>query len=1779
MKHARTLYLLIIVTLVVNIGMIPSGVSLATTPITPQVHPAPRLEEQTGAAQPLMAEANPAATIDAPLPTREITLTPIGRYKGTGAEIAAYDAKNKRLFVTNGGEGAVDMLDISNPYAPTLITSIAIADDPIYGAAPYTGPEPTSVAVYTDTIAVAFVQDYVEGEDITDFIAFFDTNGKPIAQVAAADYPDSLPDMVTFTPDGKKVLVANEGEPNDDYSKDPEGSISIIDLSDGVESLTNTHVTTLHFRDFNADGTRPLTATTDVRIFGPNATVAQDLEPEYITVAADGKTAWATLQENNAIAVIDLETMEISHIGSLGFKDFNAVGNTLDASNKDDKINMKNWPVYGMYQPDAIASFTSGNATYLVTANEGDARDYDTFSEEYRVKDLTLDATVFTDNTLQEEENLGRLKITNTLGDTDGDGKYEKLYAYGARSFSIWNTTGATPTLTYDSGDQIERITAQMYPDYFNASFDDEKDTFDFDDRSDDKGAEPEGVTVGEVDGKTYAFIGLERIGGIMVYDVSDPTKPVFVDYVNTVDFAGKLADDTAGDIAPEGVAFISKADSPTGNALVVATFEDTGSTRIYEITKPTAGDTLPHGVAAGDTTYTTTVLWTYSPVPGKITFAYGTDPKFTDPVSSTTVYPTSPVKPVKVQITGLMTDTQYHYRATNLMGDTATGTFRTPSMDSHNGLRFGVTGDWQEAPPYPSLLNASKRDLAFFVQHSDNIYADISTPAMPISQTRQLDQFRRKYAEVMSTKFGLNTMKALRGSTTILATIDDHEVTDNLAGGASPANGTPTRPGVFPNEDTGYTNDTAIYETGMRVFQEFNPLRDEYYEDTGKDARMDGERKLYRMQKYGKDAAVFITDPRSFRDAQLPDPDITDTASVQKFLADAFAAGRTMLGERQLAQLKSDLKQAQDDGVTWKFVFISEPVQNFGPLLAPDRYEGYAAERSDLLGYIDAQKIENVVFVTADFHGTVINNITYQTQPGGENKPTGAFEVMVGPAAFYSGLFGTNVVALSLQAGFITADDKAAYDAMDMTGKDAFVEQLINQQMTTFGYDTVGLEGSEINATLKKGSYVASHKYGWTEFEIDKTQILTVTTYGIEPYRYSEMEAKPTDYTGTEPTVISQFVVDPNPAPKATTLSLLHNNDGESSLLPRTSGDLEIAGVASFKSVVDREIADARTRNHSVLTVYAGDAFLASSEIQCSKPIDGKADDPVYDAIAQRQIAYDAHILGNHEFDYAPDFLERFIRAFAVDGKLTQPFLSANLDFSQETGFADLVKSDGLLPATRADDGQVLARAMIHKDSTTGQLFGVVGATTPKLATISSPRNVQIEDTMEKTAAAVQTQIDQLQAAGVNKIILVSHLQSLENDKELIGMLSGVDVAVGGGGDELLTNPNISKDLQVIPGTEDDDIEGNYPLEHQDKDGNTVYIVTGKGNYEYVGRFDVTFSAEGAVTQVMTDTSYPRRVIPTSDMASQMNITDTVTPDPDVLSSVTTPVKACTDALAQEEVVKTEVVLDVSKNSVRTKETAIGNIIVDAFLWKYDQVVSPTLRLMANESLSPRSKDNPIIAVQNGGGIRQNAGDEIELGSISRKDTLDILPFNNRLVLVQDMTPAEVKEMFEHAVERLPDEVPGEFLQVGGISVTYNISNTVGSRVVELVLADGFSNGTKLVENGAVVDGAPTISVLTIDFLANGGDGYEVLANNTHIIVTEVNGASIYYEQAFREYLQHLGTVTASMYPADGLGRITFAGTSTEPTPTGGNPGLVFLPIVQRITTTDTTTSTLQLR
>lgn len=552
-----------------------------------------------------------------------ITLKKISSFETTvfgqsAVEIIGYDPGSRRLFMVNGYQRSVWVLDIGIPARPTKIHEIKTQRS---------NQVINSVAVKNGLVAVA-----VENRDPEDYsthpiqlrgtVDIYRADAKAFSSPLASIQVGFMPDCVTFSEDGKYIITANEGEPNTYYTVDPVGSISIIDISNGPLNGVHKEAT------FNLFTKEPL-QNAGIHIYGrknkkptnqdmlalmktkaglhkelkpgKNSTVSEDLEPEYV-VEHDGK-AYVTLQENNGVAIVDLRSATVTNMIGLGEKDHQQPGNEFDASDRDDAINIRNWPVYGRFQPDGIEILTVDEKVYFITANEGDARNYINrwvengkmkkvtfFSEEKRVKNIKLAGKLKQIQDLQDDKNLGRLKISKILG-ANTNGEIEKLYSFGGRSFSIWEADNYkridTARLVYDSGNDFEQITAaRLNKTGFNSTSSKQI----FDNRSDDRGPEPEALTVGKIAGRTYIFIGLERVGGIMIYDITDPKHVTFIDYILDRDFSEQPGntDEThnipVGDLGPESLIFIDESESPIGKPMLLAGNEISGNISIYKI-------------------------------------------------------------------------------------------------------------------------------------------------------------------------------------------------------------------------------------------------------------------------------------------------------------------------------------------------------------------------------------------------------------------------------------------------------------------------------------------------------------------------------------------------------------------------------------------------------------------------------------------------------------------------------------------------------------------------------------------------------------------------------------------------------------------------------------------------------------------------------------------------------------------------------------------------------------------------------------------------------------------------------------------------------------------------------------------------------------------------------------------------------------------------------------------------------------------------------------------
>ncbi|MCP2332203.1 bifunctional metallophosphatase/5'-nucleotidase [Actinoalloteichus caeruleus] len=579
-------------------------------------------------------------------------------------------------------------------------------------------------------------------------------------------------------------------------------------------------------------------------------------------------------------------------------------------------------------------------------------------------------------------------------------------------------------------------------------------------------------------------------------------------------------------------------------------------------------------------------------------------------------------------------------------------------------------------------------------------------------------------------------------------------------------------------------------------------------------------------------------------------------------------------------------------------------------------------------------------------------------------------------------------------------------------------------------------------------------------------------------------------------------------PAPRdGFTLTLLFTNDGESALLgvdADIDGDGQISpeeersfgGVARARTLVDQlrvEAATDRTGSprRASLLLSGGDNFLPGPEFAAS--IDKGA--PYYDSLAMKAMDYDASIIGNHEFDFGPEVLADFINGF--DGTLD--FVSSNLDFTAEPSLT-----------AHTDDGTIVSTRVFRE---AGEQIGIIGLTTPDLPALSSPRGVRV---LPELAEITNGLAEGLAERGVTKVVLVSHLQDIDNELALVPELSGVDVVVGAGGGEILANDGDP----LVPG---DVAEREFPLVEKDRDGRVVPVVTTTGDYKYIGRIVLNFDRAGDLLGWDEERTGPVRVAGVGE--------DAVEPDPWVRRHVEEPVLAYLENMAETVVATSEVPLDGVRENVRSRETNLGNLLADAVRWQ------------AAEQADEYDVPVPEVAIQNGGGIRN--GTVIPAGPVSELNTFEVSPFGNFVSVVPDVPRDRLRQLLERGVAALPGQA-GQFMQVSGMRFTYDVEETAqvvevntgevltpGERVRDVVLDDG----TVLVADGEVVDG-PAVSVAVNDFSARGGDGYPFVGLDFTVVGrTDQQALSGYLREGLG------GTVSSERYPSGGEGRIVSVG------------------------------------
>ncbi|MDA0823837.1 MAG: 5'-nucleotidase C-terminal domain-containing protein [Proteobacteria bacterium] len=514
-----------------------------------------------------------------------------------------------------------------------------------------------------------------------------------------------------------------------------------------------------------------------------------------------------------------------------------------------------------------------------------------------------------------------------------------------------------------------------------------------------------------------------------------------------------------------------------------------------------------------------------------------------------------------------------------------------------------------------------------------------------------------------------------------------------------------------------------------------------------------------------------------------------------------------------------------------------------------------------------------------------------------------------------------------------------------------------------------------------------------------------------------------------------------------AASLTLFHNNDGESKL----EGDANFGSAASFAATLDA--LRAANAGRDLLTISSGDNFLAGAAFNASVASGPIGERTYFDALVLAEIGYDAITVGNHEFDFGPDVLADFINFYQSHGGMA-PFLSSNLDFSGNANLQRLVNAGTIAKSTIVTRGS--------------EQYGIIGATTQMLGIVSSPGTVTAGDVVD----AIQSEVTKLQNQGVNKIILSSHLQNLNNEIDLVGRLKGIDIVIAGGGDELLINIDNARNTVS-------QAYGAYPRTVLDADRKNVAVVTTVGEYLYVGQLNVEFDSNGEVTNVSGE--------PVVVDKHALN------PAASVKTNISAPLAAATAVANNTQIATTDVFLERSGGDtngphvIRARETNLGNLIADAFVWA-----------VANEATG-LTDGNTLIALQNGGGIREDL-DNDENGIITQGEAQATLPFTNTLAVIQNVDPAGLALVLENAVAALPHQ-SGSFGHVSGIKFDYNPNATVGHRIIEIRRADG----TVVWHKGTGAQFAGKFDIATNSFLASAGtpDGYDFNAYGKVILST----------------------------------------------------------------------------
>lgn len=1744
-----------------------------------------------------------AGSVETPVATGTLSVTRRGSWDSGdgegGAESITFDDTTARAYVTNAASDRIDVLDLSDPFAPVKVDEIDLSTLPGYG-------EVNSVAASDGIVAVA-VQNADGGE--AGLVALYDGEGTLIKALAVG----VLPDQITFSPDGKLLLVANEGEPYLDEGTgetvNAPGSVTIIDMSGGAAGATVRN--TIGFGAL--DGFEDQLSDLGIKIFGGNSdleapTASQDIEPEYVAVSPDGTKAYVTLQEVNAIAVIDLTDTGADKPVSIlpaGYVDFSLAGNEADFSDRDGGGNAKsisvgNAPVKGLLQPDAIASFEIDGATYFITANEGDTRIVQNGSD--GLNEARASSFGVTD------ADYARYNL-DTVWTTSAD----DLYGFGGRGVSIFkqNLDGTIEKVTETGGD-FEQILAALP----NAStvFNGENGGS-FDTRSDNKGAEPEGVAVGEVNGKTYAFVALERIGGVMVWDVSIPEDAKYVDYIAA----------TSQDYGPEVIKFVAAEDSPTGRALLMTANEISGTVTVYDLEDPGVtkisaiqGEGAASDMVGQTVTVEAIVIGDFQNGDAddsrNLGGFYIQEEKFDEdgnPLTSEGIFVYGGTGDVnigdRVRVTATVSE---YFGMTELVATTIevveagavtdinvmAQTISLPAADAS----VSQDGDAQpDLEAYEGMLVTIEQELTITEQFNLDRFNEIKLVAgeRPAQFTQENVPDATAYAAYLEA-LGSRTITYDDGLNVQNAAITNLDGFDPYTTASAPRMGDTITglTGVLDyqwagNSASGATWRVRAVEDGANTFEE-GTAREDAPDDVG------GRLTVASLNVLNYFTTIDLSgvtteagfDPRGADTADefarqteklvgtilAIDPDVLALVEIENdFLAGSDGNALEYLVDQLNAELGAEVYAWVDPGTQ----FVGGDAIAVGFIYKPSEVSvAYGTtieilDDGDLaglgLGGLTGDSTVGGVF-TGENTSRAALAVTFEEVATGET-----FTAIANHLKSKSGT-GTGADADQLdgqgnwqQQRELAATALSAWAQSDPTGSDDADVLLLGDFNAYFKEDAIGIleDGGyeNLQARLEDPySYVFDGQTGSLDYIFANTSLAGQVT-GVTHWHINSDEADALDYntdfgrdsdifdagspvrtSDHDPLIIGLNLEEEPPVSTTYTLQLLHFSDGEAGMLASET-------APNLAALVDAYDDD-----------YANTLILAGGDNWIPGPFLAAGTDPaVRDAINEvtgstmtgtipiaaadiaihNLIGVEASALGNHDFDLGSNVLAasltpgsgwvgaQFVSVSAnlvvgpsspyyTDPIATDSALNAiyvdTLDYNVQPGVNQPATTTAI-PEASSLKGKIVPAAVITEG---GEKIGIVGVTTQILETISSPSGTEIAgfpggtgangevDDMDLLAAQLQPIIDEMIAEGVDKIILQSHLQVIGNEIELAGKLKGVDIILSAGSN---TRMGDADDAAVeFPGHAAD-FALDYPYLGTDAEGNPILIVNTDNEYTYLGRLVVDFDENG---HIITDSLIANQSINGAIAATEENVAEAWGTTVENLDATAFAdgtkggdVKTITDAVQGVIDVKdgnvygySNVYLEGERGQVRNQETNLGNLSADANAGSFTAALK--------DALGNAAEGAYVVSIKNGGGIRAQIGtlsapDPVDGtvdklppdGGVSQLDVENSLRFDNKLITF-DTTPEGLKAILEHGVASYGNQ--GRFPQIGGVAFSFDPDAPAGSRILDMALVDADGNTlVQLYDDGVLLDDVPSeISVITLNFMADGGDGYPMKAN-----------------------------------------------------------------------------------